>query len=74
MKVRLEVTKDGECLHQGTYEIDDSESFGEAWQDVWDELRERSLAKATSIGALMDSLHESTINELNGATIRLTKL
>lgn len=74
MKVRLEVTKDGECLHQGAYEIDDSESFGEAWQDVWDELRERSLAKATSIGALMDSLHESTINELNGATIRLTKL
>ncbi len=74
MKVRLEVTKDGECLHQGTYEIDDSESFGKAWQDVWDELRERSLAKATSIGALMDSLHESTINELNGATIRLTTL
>lgn len=74
MKVRLEVTKAGECLHQGTYDVDDNESFGEAWQDVWDEVRERSMAKATSIGALMDTLHESTINELNGATIKLTKV
>jgi hypothetical protein len=74
MKVRLEVTKAGECLHRGTYDIDDNESFGAAWQDVWAELRERSMAKATSIGALMDTLHEVAIDELNGATIRLTKI
>jgi hypothetical protein len=74
MKVRLEVTKAGERLHEGTYNIDDTESFGAAWQDVWVKLRERAMAKATSIGALMDTLHESTINEMNGATIRLTKI
>jgi hypothetical protein len=74
MKVRLEVTKAGERLHEGTYSVDDNESFGAAWQDVWVKLRERSMAKATSIGALMDTLHESVIDELNGATIRLTKI
>jgi hypothetical protein len=74
MKVRLEVTKAGECLHEGAYDIGDNESLGAAWQDVWVKIRERSMAKATSIGALMDSLHESTISELNGATIKLTKI
>ena len=32
------------------------------------------MAKATSIGALMDTMHESVIEEFNGAQIRLTKL
>jgi hypothetical protein len=31
------------------------------------------MAKATSIGDLMDSMHESVIDELNGAVIKLTK-
>ena len=74
MKVKLEVTKAGRCLHEGAYEIDDTESFGAAWQDVWVKARERYMAKATSIGALMDSMHESVIDDLNGAVIKLTKL
>ena len=74
MKVKLEVTKAGRRLHEGSYEIDDTKSFGAAWEDVWVKARERYMAKATSIGDLMDSMHESVIDELNGAVIKLTKL
>lgn len=74
MKVKLEVTKAGARLHQGIYDVDDAQAFGAAWQDVWAKIREGCMAKATSIGALMDTMHESVIDELNGATIRLTKL
>jgi len=73
MRVTLELTKANKRLHEGTYEIDDSESFGAAWEDVWAKVREDSMAKATSIGALMDTMHESVIDQLNGATIKLTK-
>lgn len=74
MKVRLELTKAGQRLHDGSYEIDDIESFGAAWQDVWAKVRENCMARATSIGALMDTMHEIVIDDLNGATIKLTKL
>ena len=73
MRVRLEVMKADERLHDGTYEIDDSRTFGAAWEDVWVKVRAACMAKATSIGALMDTMHESVIDEINGATIRLTK-
>lgn len=74
MRAKLEVTKAGRRLHEGSYEIDDQESFGAAWQDVWAKVRESCIAKATSIGALMDTMHESVIDELDGATIKLTRL
>ncbi len=74
MKVKFELTKAGRRLHEGVYEIDDTESFGAAWQDVWVKARERWMAKATSIGDLMDTMHESVIDELNGAEIKLEKL
>jgi len=74
MKVKFELTKAGRRLHEGVYEIDDTESFGAAWQDVWLKARERWMAKATSIGDLMDTMHESVIDELNGAEIKLEKL
>jgi len=74
MKVKLEVTKAERRLHVGTYEIDDSETFGAAWEDVWAKIREGCMAKATSIGALMDTMHESVIDQLDGATISLTRL
>jgi len=32
------------------------------------------VARATSIGALMDSMHESVLDELNSAEIKLKKL
>ena len=74
MKVRLEVTKAGKRLHQGIYEIDDNESFGTACADMWVKIRELCAAKATSIGALMDAMHESVLDELDGAEIRLRKI
>jgi len=74
MKVQFEVMKSGKRLHSGTYEIDDTASFGAACADVWVKVREQCAAKATSIGALMDSMHESVIDELNGAEIRLKRI
>ncbi len=74
MRVKLEVTKAGKRLHQGVYEIDDSATFGAACADVWVKVREQWAAKATSIGALMDSMHENVLDELNGAEIKLQKI
>ena len=73
MRVKLEIVKAGRRLHEGAYEIDDTESFGAAWKDVWLKARERWMAKTTSIGDLMDSMHEGVIDELNGAEIKLGK-
>jgi hypothetical protein len=74
MRVTLEIVKSGKRLHEGVYEIDDSASFGKACADVWVTIRGQCDAKATSIGALMDSMHESVIDELNGAEIRLKRM
>jgi hypothetical protein len=73
MKVKLEVTKAGERLHEGTYEVDDHVSFGTACAEIWTRLHERCMASATSIGDLMDTINESVIDELNGAQITLKK-
>ena len=74
MKVQLEITKAGHCLYRSGHEIDDARTFGAAWEDVWAKVRENCMARATSIGALMDTMHESVINEIDGATVRLTRL
>jgi hypothetical protein len=74
MRVKLEVTKGGKRLHEGVYEVDDNESFGAACADMWVKIREQCAAKATSIGALMDTMHESVLDELNGAEIRLQRI
>ena len=74
MRVKLELIKAGSRLHQAVYEIDDNSSFGAAFADVWVKIREQCAEKATSIGALMDSMHESVVDELNGAEIRLQKI
>ncbi len=74
MKVKLEVTKAGKRLHQGVYEIDDNMSFGAACADAWIQIREQCAAKATSIGALMEDMQESVLDELDGAEIKLSKI
>lgn len=73
MKVKLTVTKAGKRLHEGSYEVDDQASFGAACADIWTKLHERSMASATSVGDLMDALHESVIDELDDAQIKLKK-
>ena len=74
MRVQFEIIKSGRMLHQGVYEIDDNASFGAACADVWVKIREQCAARATSIGALMDTMHESVIDELDGAEIRLRRI
>ena len=74
MRVKMEVTKAGKPLHESLYEIDDNASFGAACADMWVKIREQCAAKATSIGALMDTMHESVLDELNGAEIRLRRV
>ena len=74
MKVKLEIIKRGQRLSEGIYEIDDNASFGAACADVWVMVREQCAARATSIGALMDTMHESVLDELNGAEIRLKRI
>lgn len=74
MKVKFEIIKAGKRLHEGVYDIDDTESFAAAWKDVWVKARERWMAKTTSIGELMDSMQSSVIDELSGAQIKLSRL
>jgi hypothetical protein len=74
MKVKLELIKRGHSLSEGIYEIDDNASFGAACADVWIKVREQCATRATSIGALMDAMHESVLDELNGAEIRLKRI
>ena len=74
MKLRIEIIKAGSRLHQGIYEVDDSATFGAAWADAWVKIREQCAAKATSIGALMDTMHESVVDELDGAQIKLSRV
>jgi hypothetical protein len=73
MKVKLRIRKDGKALYEGIYDVSDAESFGKACADAWTELRERRLAKASSIGALFDELDERLLDELYGADISLSK-
>ena len=40
MKVKLEISNAGRRLHEGTYGIDDNQSFGAACADVWVKIRE----------------------------------
>jgi hypothetical protein len=73
MKVKLRIRK-GATLYEAVHTITDAESFGRAFADVWVQLHNRRLQKATSIGALMEVLNEDVVEELNGAEIRLEKL
>jgi hypothetical protein len=73
MKVKLRIQKEGAALYEGSYEVFDADSFGKACADVWNQLRERRLARASSIGALFDELDDRLLEELYGADIRLSK-
>ena len=73
MKATLRITRDGTVLHVGSYEIVDADSFGKACADAWTTLRQAQLEKETSIGALMDHLDTTVLEQLNGARIGLER-
>ena len=64
----------GPALYEGVHEITDAETFGRAFGDVYAQLQDRRLQKATSIGALMESLNDDVLKELDGVEIALEKL
>ncbi|HUL90147.1 MAG TPA: hypothetical protein VLU23_18450 [Pseudolabrys sp.] len=73
MKVKLQITKDGTSLYAGAYEIEDAQSFGKACSDAWQQLRQARLNRETSIGAVMEHVNDSVLNQLDGSTITITR-
>jgi len=74
MQVRLRLIKGGSLLFEKNYEVSDAASFGAACAETWVNLRERHLAQATSIGALMEELDDNVLDQLSGAHISLNKI
>jgi hypothetical protein len=74
MKVELRIGKRGSSLFQGTYDVIDAETFGQACADAWTQLRTQRLEKASSVGALMELLNLNVLEELQDAEITLRKL
>lgn len=74
MKLKLRISKDDSVLYEGRYDIFDADSFGRACEDTWLQLRERRLAKATSIGALFEALDDELLGDLVGAEIGLSRM
>jgi hypothetical protein len=73
MRVKLRISKNGNILHKGIYDVSDAESLGKACADAWVQLRERKLKKTSSVGALYDALDERLLDELDGSKISLSK-
>ncbi len=73
MKVQLRIQRGGSSLFEGSYEITDAETFGRACADAWEQIRTRRLEKATSVGALIDMLNQTVLDELQGAEITLSR-
>jgi hypothetical protein len=73
MKVRLRISKNAGSIYSGTYDVVDADSFGNACADAWRKLQQQQMQSATSIGALMEHLADSVIDQLNGAHICLER-
>ena len=73
MRIKLQIKKDNKPWYHGVYDVVDAASFGDACADAWTKLREQKLQKATSIGALYDTLEEHLIDELHGVEITFEK-
>jgi hypothetical protein len=72
MKVRLQIQRDGAVLHDGTHEVSGADSFGGAFAHAWTHMIEQKFAKASSVGALFESLDDRLLGELYGAEINLS--
>jgi hypothetical protein len=66
MKLNLRVSKDTSILCEHIYDIRDEDSFVLACTDVWNRLKERRIAQASSIGSLYDSLEAGILVDLRG--------
>ena len=73
MKVKLQITKDGASLYAGAYEIKDAQTFGNACSDAWQQVQQAQLERETSIGAVMEHVNDSVLDQLDGSTITITQ-
>lgn len=73
MKVRLQLLREGAPIVDDIHEISDAESFGRAFSEAWSKLRQAQFEGETSVGALMDHLDDSLLEQLDGAVISLQK-
>jgi hypothetical protein len=74
MKVELRITKNGAELYAGLHNIKDSESFGRACADAWQQVQRTQLNRETSIGAVLEHVNDSVVDQLDGASISVTKV
>ena len=74
MKIRLQVAKDGTSLYAGAYEVEDAQSFGEACSDAWQQMQQAQLNRETSIGAVMEHVNDSVLDQLYGSTITIARV
>ena len=74
MKIKLEIAKAGTSLYAGSYEIEDAESFGKACSDAWQQLQRAQLNRETSIGALMEHVNDSVLDQLDGSSITVSSV
>ncbi len=74
MKAKLQIRRGSVQLHDGVYEISDADSFGQACAHAWRRIHTQKEKEANSIGALMDVISESVLDELDGAEIRITRV
>ncbi|MGZ8368413.1 MAG: hypothetical protein ACXWVK_06885 [Rhodoplanes sp.] len=69
MKVTLTLTKKGETLCREVRDIGDAETFAAACADIWNDLEQRALERATSVGEFMDRANEVVFDQLDGALL-----
>lgn len=74
MKVRLKLTKDGTPFYSAAFDMSDADGFGRAWANAWEKIKQDRMARETSIGAVMEHLHDDVIDQLNGAQISLERI
>ena len=73
MRIKLQIAKGGTSLYAGAYDIKDAQSFGEACSDAWQQLQQAKLNQETSIGAVMEHVNDSVLEQLDGSTIAITR-
>jgi TorA maturation chaperone TorD len=74
MKIQLTITKGGTALYAGVHEVEDAADFGKACAEAWSTLRQRQLDSETSVGALMDHLGRTVLDQFEGAQMTVSRI
>ena len=54
------------------YDIEDAQRFGKACSDAWQQLQPAKLDRETSVGAVMEHINDSVLDQLDGSSITIT--